>query len=75
MHIANVGMTGWATGPHLHFEFKVKGQQQDPLVVAKSSEALVLTASAQTELAHVTRGWREQLKVAESLSQYTGDAE
>lgn len=75
MHIANVGMTGWATGPHLHFEFKVKGQQQDPLVVAKASEAVVLTASAQTDLARVTRGWREQLKAAESLGPYSNDAE
>ena len=75
MHIANVGMTGWATGPHLHFEFKVKGQQQDPLVVAKTSEAIVLTASAQQELARVTGTWRAQLKGAESLASYTGDAE
>lgn len=74
-HIANVGMTGWATGPHLHFEFKLRGQQQDPLVVAKTSEAIVLTASAQQELAKVTGTWREQLQGAESLASYTGDAE
>ncbi len=32
--IGHVGMTGWATGPHLHYEFKVDGIQQDPLKVA-----------------------------------------
>lgn len=32
--IGYVGMTGLATGPHLHYEFKVNGQQQDPLRVA-----------------------------------------
>jgi murein DD-endopeptidase MepM/ murein hydrolase activator NlpD len=32
--IGYVGMTGLATGPHLHYEFKVDGQQHDPLRVA-----------------------------------------
>ncbi|MCB6182143.1 peptidoglycan DD-metalloendopeptidase family protein [Leeia sp. TBRC 13508] len=29
--IAFVGQTGWATGPHLHYEFKVAGEAKDPL--------------------------------------------
>lgn len=32
--IGYVGMTGLATGPHLHYEFRVNGQQHDPLKVA-----------------------------------------
>jgi murein DD-endopeptidase MepM/ murein hydrolase activator NlpD len=32
--IGYVGMTGYATGPHLHYEFKVAGIHQDPLRVA-----------------------------------------
>lgn len=32
--IGFVGATGWATGPHLHYEFKVSGIHQDPLRVA-----------------------------------------
>ncbi len=32
--IGYVGMTGLATGPHLHYEFRVNGQQTDPLRVA-----------------------------------------
>ena len=32
--IGYVGQTGWATGPHLHYEFRVNGEQRNPLTVA-----------------------------------------
>ena len=32
--IGYVGMTGYATGPHLHYEYRVAGAYQDPLRVA-----------------------------------------
>ncbi len=31
--IGYVGMTGLATGPHLHYEFRIDGQHRDPLSV------------------------------------------
>jgi len=31
--IGYVGATGWATGPHLHYEFRIDDQPRDPLTV------------------------------------------
>ncbi len=31
--IGYVGMTGWATGPHLHYEFRINNEAKDPLRV------------------------------------------
>jgi murein DD-endopeptidase MepM/ murein hydrolase activator NlpD len=32
--IGHVGQTGWATGPHLHYEFRVNNEVRNPLTVA-----------------------------------------
>ncbi|MEP6941395.1 MAG: peptidoglycan DD-metalloendopeptidase family protein [Betaproteobacteria bacterium] len=32
--IGYVGQTGWATGPHLHYEFRVGNEQRDPMTIA-----------------------------------------
>ncbi|MBT9527847.1 MAG: M23 family metallopeptidase [Rhizobacter sp.] len=62
--VGAVGATGWATGPHLHFEVKVKGQHQNPAVIAKTSEAVVLSAAAQAQFAQVAKQFRQQLELA-----------
>ncbi len=40
--IGHVGMTGLASGPHLHYEFKINGQQRDPLRVALPDAAPIV---------------------------------
>lgn len=32
--VGYVGQTGWATGPHLHYEFRVNNQQVNPLALS-----------------------------------------
>lgn len=48
--IGFVGATGWATGPHLHYEFRVQGRSIDPSTIARENpqvpalEGVTLTA-------------------------------
>ena len=66
-HIGDVGMTGWATGPHLHFEFRVAGAVKDPLTIAKSAETLTLDNASRPRFAALAGELKSALAVAETL--------
>jgi murein DD-endopeptidase MepM/ murein hydrolase activator NlpD len=73
--VGAVGATGWATGPHLHFEFRIRGQHQDPTRMARGAEPVQIAGGLRPHFEDKVRSVQRQLDIAETLRDSPGQGE
>jgi len=65
--IGAVGSTGWATGPHLHFEFRVNGVYTDPQRIIQQAQSAPITPASRPAFARQADAARLQLAAASQM--------